>query len=532
MTATATPVDTASGHRPAWLTGQRLASLLRWVAVPVSGGAGTTTATAPYDALPTVPVPAGTPADVAEAVTRARAAQEAWADLSFGARAEVVLRFHDLLVERQDEVMDLVQWEMGKARFHAWQEVLQVANLARHYARHGHAHLADQAVRPAVPVVTRARELRVPKGVVGIIAPWNYPLYLGVGDLLPALLAGNAVVGKADEQTPLTLLWARALLAEAGLPEDVWQVVSGHGPTIGEAVVDTVDYVCFTGSTATGRRVAEHAARRLIGVSLELGGKNPLIVRADADLALAARGTVEAAFANSGQMCVHIERVIVVEAVLDAFTEHLLAATSAQRLGQGFDFGHDVGPLANQAQLDKVGAHVADAVAKGATVLAGGRARPDIGPYAYQPTVLAGVTEDMDLCLGETFGPVVALHAVPDDAAAVAEANRGRQGLSASVFSRDLATAEAMARRIRAGAVGVNDGAALAVGTVEAPMGGRGESGLGRRHGAEGIRKYTDAQTVVTSRVGPVGPAPGTRVQSFVAMGNRQLRLLRRLGIR
>src|SRR4051812_22985034 len=563
-----------SAHRPAWLTDARLASLRRWVAVPASGGAGTTTAIAPYDALPTVSVPAGTPDDVEAAAARARAAQEPWAGLSYSARAQVVLRFHDLLLQRQDEVLDLIQWEMGKARFHAWQEVLQVGNLARHYATHGAKHLTGARIRPAIPVATSAREVRVPKGVVGVISPWNYPLYLGVGDVLPALVAGNAVVGKADPQTPLTLLWARALMAEAGLPEHVWQVVSGDGPSIGAALVDGVDYLCFTGSTATGRLVAERAARRLIGTSLELGGKNPLIVRADADLDLAARGAVEAAFANSGQMCIHIERVIVHADVYDAFTDALLAATSAQRLGQGFGFGYDVGPLASQAQLDRVSGHVRDAVAKGATVLAGGRARPDVGPYAYQPTVLADVTDDMDVCLGETFGPVIALHRAADAAAAIAAANRGRQGLSASIFSRNTAEAETLARRIRSGAVNVNDGAGLAmatggarglpagfftgtpaeaetlarrirsgavnvndgaglaIGTVEAPMGGRGDSGLGRRHGAEGIRKYTDAQTVAVSRLGPVGPPPGRRAESFVALGNKQLKLLRRLGIR
>ncbi|MBG0566380.1 succinic semialdehyde dehydrogenase [Actinoplanes aureus] len=521
-----------SAHRPAWLTDARLASLRRWVATPASGGNGTTTAVAPYDALPTVPVPACTPEDVEGAAGQARAAQERWTEISYAARAEVVLRFHDLLVERQDEVLDLIQWEMGKARFHAWQEVLLLGTVARHYARHGQTYLEDRPVRPAVPVVTRVRELRIPKGVVGIVSPWNYPLYLGVGDLIPALLAGNAAVSKADSQTPLTLLWARALMAEAGLPENVWQVVSGDGPTIGAAVVDSADYLCFTGSTATGRLVAERAARRLIGTSLELGGKNPLIVRADADLDLAARGTADAAFANSGQMCIHIERVIVHADVYDTFTETLLAATSAQRLGQGFDYGYDLGPLAGQAQLDRVDAHVRDAVAKGATVLAGGRARPDIGPYAYQPTVLAGVTDDMDVCLGETFGPVIALHRATDDAAAIAAANRGRHGLSASIFSRNTAEAEAMARRIRAGAVNINDGAGLAIGTVEAPMGGRGDSGLGRRHGAEGMRRFTDAQTVAVSRVGPVGPPPGRPAETFVALGNKQLRLLRRLGIR
>ncbi|MEU8242464.1 succinic semialdehyde dehydrogenase [Actinoplanes missouriensis] len=518
-----------SSHRPAWLTDARLASLRRWV---TTDRWGTITALSPFDALPTAPVPECSPDDVRAAVTRARAAQPAWAALSAEARAGVILRFHDLLIERQDEVLDLIQWEVGKARLHAWQELLLLGTVARHYARHGRSYLKDRPVRPPVPVVTRVTEVRVPKGVVGVISPWNYPLYLGVADLIPALLAGNTVVSKADPQTPLTLLWARARMAEAGLPEDVWQVVAGDGPSLGEAVVDAADYVCFTGSTATGRIVAERAARRLIGVSLELGGKNPLIVRADADLDLAARGTVDAAFANSGQMCIHVERVIVHRKVYDAFTEALLAATSAQRLGQGLGFGYDVGPLASRAQLEKVSGHVADAVAKGATVLAGGRARPDIGPYAYQPTVLDGVTGDMDLCLGETFGPVVALHRVDGDDEAIAAANLGRQGLSASIFTADTAAAQALARRIRSGAVNVNDGAGLAIATVEAPMGGRGESGLGRRHGAEGIRRFTDAQTVAVSRLGPLGPPPGRPVESFVAFGTKQLKLLRRLGIR
>ncbi|MDH2413668.1 succinic semialdehyde dehydrogenase [Nocardioides sp. CER19] len=520
----------ASRFRPEWVSDARLASWTRWVAAPA--GAATLTATAPYDGLPTAPVPACGPDDVAAAVAAARAAQPAWATLGVDERAEVVLRFHDLLVERQDEVLDLIQWEMGKARFHAWQEVLQVGNLARHYARHGRAYLEDRKVRPAIPLATSAREVRVPKGVVGIISPWNYPLYLGVGDLLPALVAGNTVVGKADPQTPLTLLWARALMAEAGLPEDAWKVVAGPGAEVGEALVDHVDYIAFTGSTATGRLVAERAARRLIGASLELGGKNPLIVRHDADLAVAARGTADAAFANTGQMCIHIERVLVHTDVYDDFREALLAATSGQRVGQAYDYAFGVGSLASQAQLDKVSAHVADAVAKGATVLAGGRALPEIGPFVYAPTVLEGVTEDMDLCLGETFGPVVALYRVADDDEAVAVANQGRAGLSASIFSKDIAAAQALAPRIRAGSVNINDGASLAAGTVEAGMGGMGDSGLGRRHGPEGIRKYTETQTVVASRIGPVGPPAGTPVAKFVALGNGQLRLLRRLRVR
>ena len=529
---TATPEPAASTVRPAWVTDRRLESWNRWVACPASGGDGTMAATAPYDARPTAAVAAGTPDDVAAAAELARAAQPAWAELSVEARAAVVLRFHDLLVERQDEVMDLIQWEMGKARFHAWQEVLQVANLARHYARQGATYLADRKVRAAVPLATTAREVRVPKGVVGIISPWNYPFYLGVGDAIPALVAGNAVIGKADPQTPLTLLWTRALMAEAGLPEHVWQVVTGPGAAIGEAVVDNVDFISFTGSTATGRLVAERAARRLIGASLELGGKNPLIVRADADLEQAARGTALAAFANTGQMCIHIERVVVHNDVYDAFKEALLAQTSAQKLGRAFDFSCDVGSLASQAQLEKVSAHVADAVAKGATVLAGGTARPEIGPYFYSPTVLENVTEEMDLCLGETFGPVIALYRASDDEDALRIANQGTAGLSASIFSKDLAAADALARRVRAGSVNINDGAALAAGTIEAGMGGMADSGLGRRHGGEGIRKYTESQTIVASRIGPIGPPPASPLEKFVNMGNSQLKILRKLRMR
>lgn len=529
---TASDVATPSTYRPAWVDDRKLASWRRWVACAVSGGEGTLAAVAPYDAAPTAPVPASTPDDVAAAVGAARHVQPAWAELSFRARAEVMLRFHDLLVARQDEVMDLIQWEMGKARFHAWQEVLQVASLARHYARQGPSYLADTKVRGAIPGLTKVREVRQPWGVVGVISPWNYPLYLGVGDALPALLAGNTVVGKADPQTPLTLLWARALMAEAGLPEHVWQVVAGPGAPLGEALVDHVDYVAFTGSTATGREVAQRAAGRLIGASLELGGKNPLIVRADADLAQAARGTVMAAFANTGQMCIHIERVIAHTDVYDEFKDALLAATSSQRLGQAYDFSCDVGSLASQAQLDKVAAHVADAVAKGAAVLAGGTARPDVGPFVYAPTVLEGVTEDMELCLGETFGPVIALYRASDDEDALRIANQGTAGLSASIFGKDLDVADATARRIRAGSVNINDGAAAAAGSVEAGMGGRGDSGLGRRHGAEGIRKYTESQTIAASRIGPVGPPPGTSLEKFVAMGNKQLVALRRLRVR
>jgi succinate-semialdehyde dehydrogenase / glutarate-semialdehyde dehydrogenase len=533
MTATLPQEPTrTTTFRPRWVSDARLSSWNRWVSAPETGGNGSLTATAPYDAQPTAPVPSGTPDDVDASVRQAREAQRLWSGLSFAARAEVVLRFHDLLVDRQDEVMDLIQWEMGKARVHAWQEVLQVANIARHYARHGATYLRDRRVRGAMPVLTRVRETRVPTGVIGIVSPWNYPLYLGVGDTVPALLAGNAVVSKADPQTPLTLLWTRALMAEAGLPAHVWNVVTGPGPVVGGALPDHADFVCFTGSTATGRVVAEGAARRLVGTSLELGGKNPMVVRADADVTKAASGTADAVFANTGQMCIHIERVMVHTDVYDAYRDALVARSRELRLGQAYDFTCDVGSLASSEQLEKVSAHVRDAVDKGATVLTGGRPRPDIGPYVYEPTVLEGVTREMDLCLGETFGPVVALYRVSDDDEAVAKANEGTQGLSASVFSADLQRAQELARRIRAGSVNVNDGASLAVASVEAGMGGMGESGLGRRHGGEGIRRFTRMQTIAVSRIGPMGPPPRMPIDRFVAMSNRQLRLMRRLRVR
>ncbi|WP_432178661.1 succinic semialdehyde dehydrogenase [Streptomyces sp. NBC_00063] len=524
--------------RPAWVTDELIAQWCAWVRQDASrrgpDSAEPVTAVAPFDLAPITAVPACTPQDVTAAVAGARADQPEWAGTPLRRRAGVVLAFHDLLLERQDQVMDLIQWETGKARYHAWQEVAQVAAIARHYARRARHYLAPHPVRGMVPGLTKVKEVRVPKGVVGVISPWNYPLYLGVGDVLPALTAGNAVVSKADSQTALTMLWTRALMAEAGLPDELWQIVTGTGAVVGTALVDAVDFVCFTGSTATGRIVAERAARRLVGASLELGGKNPLIVREDADITAAAAGTVVAAFANTGQMCIHIERVYVHEKIYDAFRAELVRATRALRLGQSYDYSADIGSLTSAAQFEAVETHVDGAVAEGATVLVGGRARPDIGPLFYEPTVLEGVTPGMAVCDEETFGPVLSLYAYGADSEAVGLANQGTYGLSASIWSKDSHEAGRMAMRIRAGSVNINDGAAAAAGSIEAGMGGMGDSGLGRRHGAEGIRKYTESQTVATQRLLPLGPPkPGqSAVERFVRRTNGQLAMLRRLRVR
>ncbi|MFE6149833.1 succinic semialdehyde dehydrogenase [Streptomyces sp. NPDC057889] len=535
----ASPSPVATSSRPAWVTDELITQWCAWVRRRDASRRGPdraepVTAVAPFDLAPIAAVPACAPEDVTAAVAGARADRPEWAGTPLRRRGDVLLAFHDLLLERQDQVIDLIQWETGKARYHAWQEVAQVAAIARHYARRARHYLAPHHVRGMVPGLTKVKEVRVPKGVVGVISPWNYPLYLGVGDVLPALMAGNAVVSKADSQTALTMLWTRALMAEAGLPSGLWQIVAGPGAEVGTALVDAVDFVCFTGSTATGRTVAERAARRLVGASLELGGKNPLIVREDADVAAAAAGTVVAAFANTGQMCIHIERVYVHEKVYDAFRAELVRATRALRLGQSYDYSVDIGSLTSAAQLAAVEAHVDGAVAEGATVLAGGRARPDIGPLFYEPTVLEGVTPGMAVCDEETFGPVLSLYAYGADSEAVGLANQGTYGLSASIWSRDSREAGRMAVRIRAGSVNINDGAAAAAGSIEAGMGGMGESGLGRRHGAEGILKYTESQTIAAQRLLPLGPPkPGqSAVERFVRRTNGQLALLRRLGVR
>lgn len=536
MTAEITrPADVApaaedSPRRPRWLDDATV-TIWRGLVHHVAGG-DEQQALAPFTLTPTLSVPASTTSDVVHAVASARKAQDAWGVTSLRERTRTVLAFHDLLIAEQEEALDLIQWETGKARFHAWQEIGQVAALARHYGHRAGHYLKPEKLRGMVPGATVVKELRVPKGVVGIISPWNYPLYLGVGDVIPALLAGNAVVSKADSQTPLTLLWTRALMARAGIPGDVWKIVTGRGSVTGTALVEEVDYLAFTGSTDTGRLVASQAASRLVGTSLELGGKNPLVVLKDADLAAAARGAVTAAFANTGQMCIHIERIHVHTDVYDEFRAELVEAVDSLALGNSYDYSCDIGSLTSPEQLETVVAHIQDAVAQGAHVLVGGKARPDVGPLFHEPTVLEGVAAGMRVHTEETFGPVVSLHRFSSDDEAVEQANRGTYGLSASVWSKDVKDAEAIAVRLRAGAVNINDGAAAAAGSVEAGMGGMGDSGLGRRHGAEGIRKYTDAQTIARQRLMPLGPPPGKPVDGFVRQTNKQLALMRRLRLR
>jgi len=474
-------------------------------------------------------VPRCTVDDVADAAKRARAVQSAWAARPINERAAVLLRFHDLVLQHQDEALDLIQLENGKARRHAFEEILDVCLTARYYANTAADYLSPKRRQGAQLILTQVTELHHAKGLVGIISPWNYPLTLGISDALPATAAGNAVLAKPDQQTPFSALWAVRLLEEAGMPPGLVQVVTGSGAELGASIIEQSDYLMFTGSTAVGRTAAAQAGERLIDCSMELGGKNALLVLDDADVGKAVSGAVRAAFSNTGQLCISVERIYVPGTMWDDFTTRFATAAKAMELSAALDYSADMGSLISDKQLKTVAGHVDDAVAKGATVLAGGKPRPDIGPYFYEPTILSGVRDDMAVFADETFGPVVSLYRVDSEEEAIDKANDSPYGLNFSVWTSDPKHGGQVAARLQAGTVNINEAYAAAWTSVDAPMGGMKASGLGRRHGEHGILKYTEPQTIAVERLLPVGAPPWLSPGRYARIMTTGLRALRRM---
>jgi acyl-CoA reductase-like NAD-dependent aldehyde dehydrogenase len=441
------------------------------------------------------------PERVVEVVARARAAQPEWEAIGVAGRRRWLDRLRDWMIANHDRLADVMQEETGKVRAEAELEAPFLCGTINYYAEHAGEFLADETPRPHI-LPLRVKRLRIvhrPYPVVGVISPWNFPLILAFDDALPALIAGCAVVIKPSEFTPLsTIELVRAWKEEIGGPE-VLDVVNGTGQT-GGALVDEVDFVQFTGSDRTGKVVMKRAADTLTPVSLELGGKDPLIVLRDADLERAVNATTTGALANTGQICMAIERVYVEEPIYDEFVERLTEKVSKLRQGtDGRSFGSDLGAMSTPAQAEIVADHVEDARHKGARVLTGGRRKEGPGDW-YEPTVIADVDHSMKVMTDETFGPVIPVMRVADADEAVRMANDSRYGLSASVFAGSSRQGEQIARRIEAGAVNVND-VLTTYFALGVPMGGWKESGIGFRHGSYGIKKFVRPESIVSPRV-------------------------------
>jgi acyl-CoA reductase-like NAD-dependent aldehyde dehydrogenase len=455
----------------------------------------------PANGTPLGEVPDQSPAEVRAAVETARVAQVTWAQLPVIERCRRVAKLADVVMARAEELIDMLVKEGGKTRLEALgMEVILVADLVRYFAKHGPDMLAPEPIRLHL-MKHRASYLHfVPRGVVGIIAPWNFPFSIPMSEAVMALIAGNGVVLKPSEVTPLVALKARELYLAAELPAELFQVVTGRGAT-GAALIDGgIDYCVFTGSVATGRKVAAACGERLVPCTLELGGKAPAVVCADADVDRAAQALAWGGFANSGQVCASVERVYAVDSVHDALVDRLVERTRALRQGDAsHDANVDIGAMAWDQQVARVEKLVDAAVAAGARVAAGGHRKPGPGLF-FEPTVLVGCTQDMAVMREEIFGPVIPIMRVPDEDEAVRLANDSHLGLLAYVFTRDRARGQRLAQRIAAGTVMVNDVLAT-YGCPETPWAGVKQSGIGRTHSAQGLRDLCETRHVNYDRV-------------------------------
>ncbi len=440
---------------------------------------------------------------VAQMAARGRAVQPEWESYGFDGRARVMRRAQKWVMDNAERIVETIVSETGKTYEDAQlAEIGYAGNAFGFWAKESKGYLADQRVRSS-QLLVKGKKLLLryrPIGLVGVIGPWNYPLTNSFGDCIPALMAGNSVILKPSEITPLTSLLMAEGLRECGLPEDVLQVATGRGET-GAALVANVDMIMFTGSTRTGRKVATTAGERLIPASLELGGKDPMIVLSDADLERAANFATYYSMQNAGQTCISIERVYVEEPVYDEFVAKVAEKVRALRVGKPEGYGTvEVGAITFPPQLEIIKDHVADAREKGAKVLTGGNVVQGAGRF-FEPTVLVDVDHTMKIMTEETFGPTLPIMRVRDAEEAIELANNSHYGLGSSVFTRDVKRGEQVARRLEAGAANVND-AMINYTVLELPMGGAKASGLGSRHGPGGIRKYCSQQAIVVTRLG------------------------------
>jgi succinate-semialdehyde dehydrogenase/glutarate-semialdehyde dehydrogenase len=453
--------------------------------------------------------------EVAAAVARARAAQPAWAALPLGDRRRALARFRRRLFERRDEMAALIQRESGKPAAEAMMaDVITTLDAARFCERRSRQVLASRTMIPGNIALWRKRVTitHEPYGVIGIISPWNYPLLLPASSTLAALVAGNAVVLKPSELTPATAVRFGQLLRESGVPDAIMQVLPGGGATGAALAQAEIDKLFFTGSAATGRKVAETCGRRLIPCALELGGSDPAIVLEDADLETAASGIVWGRFSNAGQTCVAPKRAIVVDAVHDAFIKRLEATIAKLVVGVGAA-GSDVGPMIRTTQVDVLEAQLRDAQERGARVAGAARGTG----HFFAPTIVSNASREMRVMREETFGPLLAVIRVRDDEEAIAVANDTPFGLSASVWSRDLARARRIAGRIAAGTVHINDAVSV-VGMADVPHGGVKQSGTGRVHGDAGLRECVREKAIV------VDPFPSWRQPWWFGYGAEHAR--------
>jgi len=447
-------------------------------------------------------LPVAQAADVAAAVERGRKAQALWQQTSFPERSKILYRLRDLLLDEGETLADILTAETGRPRAEVYgNELFYLCDAIGSWAKKSARYLRPEKIRPHFPLLKPKKVILTyaPRGVIGIISPWNFPLTMTLGEAIPALMAGNAVVIKPSELTPMSAIFGAEIAAKAGFPENLLQIVVGYGAT-GEALIDHADMIAFTGSVETGKRVMRKAAERLIPISLELGGKDPMIVLKDADLERAAGACVWGALMNCGQICTSIERVYVEAPVYQSFVDKVVARVRAIRQGPS-ENEIDIGSMTSEQQLQKIAAQVDEAVAKGAKALAGGRRSPDLPGYYYEPTVLVDVDHSMSVMTEETFGPVIPIVKVKDADEALRMANDSRYGLSGSIFSKDKDTAWRLAQKMQSGSVSINDSLVSFI-VADAPMGGCKESGYGYRHGAEGIRKFCQQKTIVVDRFG------------------------------